>query len=83
MEINELREQFKNAEAKEAEIKARIDEAVASREEGDEPEEEAADEGEDLSKLSVADLKERLKAAGLPVSGKKADLIARLSQEEE
>jgi len=31
----------------------------------------------------VADLKERLKAAGLPVSGKKADLIARLSQEEE
>ena len=41
------------------------------------------DHGEDLSKLSVADLKERLKAAGLPVSGKKADLIARLSQEEE
>jgi FKBP-type peptidyl-prolyl cis-trans isomerase 2 len=43
--------------------------------------EEANDE--DLSKLSVADLKERLKAAGLPVGGKKADLIARLSQEEE
>ena len=39
--------------------------------------------GEDLSKLSVAELKERLKAAGLPVGGKKADLIARLSQEEE
>lgn len=38
---------------------------------------------EDLSKLSVAELKERLKAAGLPVGGKKADLIARLSQEEE
>ena len=38
---------------------------------------------EDLSTLSVADLKERLKAAGLPVSGKKTDLIARLSQEEE
>ncbi|RJU86324.1 MAG: peptidylprolyl isomerase [Candidatus Poseidoniales archaeon] len=48
-----------------------------------EDEEEAADEGEDLSKLSVAELKERLKAAGLPVGGKKADLIARLSQEEE
>jgi hypothetical protein len=46
-------------------------------------EDETADEGEDLSKLSVADLKERLKAAGLPVGGKKADLIARLSQEEE
>lgn len=37
------------------------------------------DEAEDLSKLSVAELKERLKAAGLPVSGKKADLIERLS----
>ena len=41
------------------------------------------EEAEDLSKLSVAELKERLKAAGLPVGGKKADLIARLSQEEE
>lgn len=38
---------------------------------------------EDLSSLSVAELKERLKAAGLPVGGKKADLVARLSQEEE
>jgi len=46
-------------------------------------EDAGADEGEDLSKLSVAELKERLKAAGLPVGGKKADLIARLSQEEE
>ena len=47
--------------------------------------EEDADEdsGEDLSSLSVAQLKERCKAAGLPVGGKKADLIARLSQEEE
>ena len=41
----------------------------------DEPEPE-----EDLSSLSVADLKERCKAAGLPVGGKKADLIARLSE---
>jgi hypothetical protein len=48
-------------------------------------EEDDGDDGEaeDLSKLSVAELKERLKAAGLPVGGKKADLIARLSQEEE
>jgi len=38
---------------------------------------------EDLSSLSVAELKERCKAAGLPVGGKKADLIARLNQEEE
>ena len=50
----------------------------------DEDEDEADQEdSEDLSKLSVADLKERLKAAGLPVGGKKADLIARLSEEEE
>jgi hypothetical protein len=45
--------------------------------------EDDQDEGEDLSKLSVADLKERLKAAGLPVGGKKADLIDRLSSQEE
>ncbi len=42
-----------------------------------------ADGGEDLSKLSVADLKERLKAKGLPVGGKKAELIARLEDGEE
>ena len=41
----------------------------------DEPESD-----EDLTSLSVADLKERCKAAGLPVGGKKADLIARLSE---
>ena len=46
-------------------------------------EEEDAGQSEDLSSLSVAELKERLKAAGLPVGGKKADLVARLSQEEE
>ena len=46
-------------------------------------ESEDADDGEDLSKLSVAELKERCKAAGLPVGGKKADLIARLTAEEE
>ena len=38
---------------------------------------------EDLSKLSVSDLKERLKAKGLPVGGKKAELIARLQDGEE
>jgi len=34
----------------------------------------------DLSSLKVAELKELLKAAGKPVGGKKADLIARLSE---
>jgi small subunit ribosomal protein S3Ae len=42
------------------------------------PDEAAADE--DLSALTVPELKERLKAAGLKVGGKKADLIARLSE---
>ena len=32
----------------------------------------------DYDKMTVAELKELLKEAGLPVSGKKADLIARL-----
>ena len=41
------------------------------------------DDGEDLTKLSVSDLKERLKSKGLPVGGKKADLIARLQGGEE
>ena len=49
----------------------------------DAEESDDSDDGEDLSKLSVAELKERCKAAGLPVSGKKADLIARLTAEEE
>ena len=35
---------------------------------------------EDLSSLKVAELKERCKAAGLKVGGKKAELIARLSE---
>ena len=49
------------------------------------PDLDGEDDGdvEDLSKLSVSDLKERLKAKGLPVGGKKADLIARLQDGEE
>ena len=35
---------------------------------------------EDLSVLNVAELKERLREAGLPVSGKKDELIARLEE---
>ena len=53
------------------------DEEVSKEEE----EETAAEEGledVDYSKMSVSDLKEMLKEKGLPVSGKKADLIERL-----
>ena len=35
---------------------------------------------QDYSSMTVAELKELLKAAGKPVSGKKADLIARLQE---
>ncbi|DAC20602.1 MAG TPA: hypothetical protein D7H89_06390, partial [Candidatus Poseidoniales archaeon] len=42
------------------------------------PAEEAA--AVDHSSMTVAELKELLKAAGKPVSGKKADLIARLNE---
>mgnify|MGYP003325906653 CR=1 FL=1 len=37
----------------------------------------------ELSNLTVAELKDLLRDAGLPVSGKKADLIARLEEAEE
>ena len=37
----------------------------------------------DYEKMTVAELKELLKEAGLPVSGKKADLIARLQDDAE
>ena len=38
-----------------------------------------SDDSPDYSSMTVAELKELLKAAGKPVSGKKADLIARLN----
>ena len=59
---------------------------VPAEEESDETAEDTAEEtatdssDEDLSKLTVADLKARCKDAGLAVGGKKADLIARLSE---
>ncbi len=45
--------------------------------------EEVAELKEDLSALTVAQLKLRLKEAGLPVSGTKLTLINRLSEMEE
>lgn len=41
---------------------------------------EATEEVADYNSMTVAELKELLKAAGKPVSGKKADLIARLNE---
>ncbi len=56
-----------------------VEEVVEAVSEVEETKEEAA-EAVDYSSMTVAELKELLKAAGKPVSGKKADLIARLEE---
>ncbi|MFL2926760.1 MAG: 50S ribosomal protein L24 [Candidatus Poseidoniales archaeon] len=53
------------------------DEEVTEEETDDSKKEEVSEET-DYSKMSVAELKDVLKEKGLPVSGKKADLIERL-----
>ena len=64
------------SEVVEAEEVGEIDEDV--EEEAEAPESTVSESEEDLEKLTVPVLKEKLKVAGLPVSGKKAELIARL-----
>ena len=61
------------AEAEEAPV-----EEEAAEEEA--PAEEASSDAVDYSSMTVAELKELLKAAGKPVSGKKAELIERLQE---
>ena len=73
-EFEAAEDEYEAETVKPAETK---DEEVPEEEEG----ETAAEEGPedvDYSKMSVSDLKEMLKEKGLPVSGKKADLIERL-----
>ncbi len=71
-------------EAAEDEYEAETVEPAETKDEEvpeEEEEETAADEGPedvDYSKMSVSELKEMLKEKGLPVSGKKAELIERL-----
>ncbi len=55
-----------------------IDNEVAAEEEAVEPVQAALDEA-DLSSMTVPQLKELLKEKGLPVSGRKAELIERLT----
>ena len=66
------------AEAEEAPVEeaATVEEAV----EEEAPAEEASSDDVDYSSMTVAELKELLKAAGKPVSGKKAELIERLQE---
>ena len=54
------------------------EEEVTEEETDDIKKEEVTEEETDYSKMSVAELKDVLKEKGLPVSGKKADLIERL-----
>ncbi|MCS5535287.1 MAG: hypothetical protein NZ802_05490 [Candidatus Poseidoniales archaeon] len=60
-----------------------VDEEPAEEETIEEVQEEVAestDDAPDYASLKVAELKELLKSAGKPVSGKKAELIARLQE---
>ena len=60
------------------------DEVVSVEEQPDEPDDDDKEDGDsddvDYDSMTVAQLKELLKEAGKPVSGKKADLISRLSE---
>ena len=66
------------AEAEEAPAEEEAVEEEAPEEEA--PAEEEASGDVDYSSMTVAELKELLKAAGKPVSGKKAELIERLQE---
>ena len=69
------------AEAMEpASDKAPAEEAPAEEAPAEEAPAEEAAPSADYDSMKVAELKELLKAAGKPVSGKKADLIARLNE---
>ena len=83
---DELEDRIEDATGLDIELDSVIDEAVLAAETvADEVHESVVgslDSGDfdvdALKSLTVSALKERLKVAGLPVSGKKADLIARL-----
>ena len=61
-------------------VAAEAGEAISEPAEDDESEEPDSTENVDYSSMTVAELKEILKEKGLPVSGKKADLVERLSE---
>lgn len=61
-------------------VAAEAGEAISELAEDDESEESDSTENVDYSSMTVAELKEILKEKGLPVSGKKADLVQRLSE---
>ena len=74
-EADDVEEEAVEEPAVEAEQDVAEEEVVEAPAEVEETEEAA-----DYNSMTVAELKELLKAAGKPVSGKKADLIARLNE---
>ena len=89
--LEEIKAEEKTAKEQEEEIPQEEDTPQESSDEADSGEEQAdasvddAQEDEDSDdvdheSMTVAQLKELLKEAGKPVSGKKADLISRLSE---
>lgn len=67
------------AEALEPESEKSNAQNEESSDEEETVEEESSEDSPDYNSMTVAELKELLKAAGKPVSGKKADLIERLN----
>jgi len=77
-------EQAQGDDAPEAEAEAgepeTVEEAAEAEAETEEEAPAASEPSEDYESMTVGELKELLKAAGKPVSGKKAELIARLNE---
>ena len=77
LEAAEDEYEAENVEPSEEKDEGSEEEEVEEEETDDSKKEEVSEET-DYSKMSVAELKDVLKEKGLPVSGKKADLIERL-----
>ncbi len=77
LEAAEDEYEAENVEPSEEKDEGSEEEEVKEEETDDSKKEEVSEET-DYSKMSVAELKDVLKEKGLPVSGKKADLIERL-----
>ena len=75
-------EEVEEAEDDVVEDVAEAEEAPVEEKDAEEeaPAEEASSDNVDYSSMTVAELKDLLKAAGKPVSGKKAELIERLQE---
>lgn len=68
--VDDVEEALEAGESIEDVVDAAVDSAVES----------ATEEIEDLKALTVAQLKDKLKELNLPITGKKADLLARLQE---